>query len=210
MWYKLKRILIYPDGVTEKQVYPAKVVECDFKQSDNWFTYLWRSRPWESVTVGRDATHWLYATYNSTSNLQVFYSTPNTITSQWDIYKIEFYCYSTSVQNWAWFVSNATSDYMSYPATYVRFWYNGIDIYNNSTWTWTVVVDMPSWWYVATVDLDNLQCYTSNNPTWIATIPSAYAEVYKTLWHSGNFCIMLAKWWQRWTVYLEKVKFYVR
>lgn len=23
MWYKLKRILIYPDGVTEKQVYPA-------------------------------------------------------------------------------------------------------------------------------------------------------------------------------------------
>ena len=25
MWYKLKRILIYPDGVTEKQVYPDKM-----------------------------------------------------------------------------------------------------------------------------------------------------------------------------------------
>ena len=42
MWYKLKRILIYPDGVTEKQVYPAKMPwyqEVEYIQS-SWTQYI--------------------------------------------------------------------------------------------------------------------------------------------------------------------------
>ena len=50
MWYKLKRILIYPDGVTEKQVYPALPYQYsyDFRNkttaqftADGWTAYEW-------------------------------------------------------------------------------------------------------------------------------------------------------------------------
>lgn len=53
MWYKLKRILIYPDGVTEKQVYPAwwkpnvnTVAYYPLKEnvndySGNWYNWSW-------------------------------------------------------------------------------------------------------------------------------------------------------------------------
>ena len=37
MWYKLKRILIYPDGVTEKQVYPYKY---PYKPTSNTLLYM--------------------------------------------------------------------------------------------------------------------------------------------------------------------------
>jgi len=43
MWYKLKRILIYPDGVTEKQVYPAyKTFTISWAEKyymSSWWTY---------------------------------------------------------------------------------------------------------------------------------------------------------------------------
>ena len=63
MWYKLKRILIYPDGVTEKQVYPAHKPEVYFNFWD------WTNSTW--TTTG---TQWTVTKY---SDRITFYNSSN-------------------------------------------------------------------------------------------------------------------------------------
>lgn len=58
MWYKLKRILIYPDGVTEKQVYPYK-----WTPWSNTLLYL----PLESDVVDKSWKSWRTFTTSSIS-----------------------------------------------------------------------------------------------------------------------------------------------
>ena len=68
MWYKLKRILIYPDGVTEKQVYPAQ-----WKPNANTIAYYpltaestVNDKSWNNKTMtnNRSVRFWTYVGVN--------------------------------------------------------------------------------------------------------------------------------------------------
>lgn len=73
MWYKLKRILIYPDGVTEKQVRP----KYEWKPWDNTLLYLplesdtndysWNSRNWTPTSVTFTTVGWVPSAHVDTS-----------------------------------------------------------------------------------------------------------------------------------------------
>ena len=77
MWYKLKRILIYPDGVTEKQVYPKTIpqdwllwyrpLQSDLKDASwnqkdwSWYSWTWNfSTTWGYIwaRVTKDSNPW--------------------------------------------------------------------------------------------------------------------------------------------------------
>ena len=66
MWYKLKRILIYPDGVTEKQVRPKKLYEYSYdfrgKTKSQVTADWWQAWSWDAWTWCW--ADWLYATTN--------------------------------------------------------------------------------------------------------------------------------------------------
>ena len=66
MWYKLKRILIYPDGVTEKQVYPKYEWKPDASRTllylpleSNATDQSWNSRSTSATNVSYTTVWWL-------------------------------------------------------------------------------------------------------------------------------------------------------
>lgn len=78
MWYKLKRILIYPDGVTEKQVRPISRYGYDFRNksinqinTDGWTVQSW--------TIAFDA-NWVYRSW-WTANVVITKPIPNNISN---------------------------------------------------------------------------------------------------------------------------------
>ena len=81
MWYKLKRILIYPDGVTEKQVYPAwwkpnANTLIYYPLTSNLVDQMWN---WNTGTM-----HWT-CTFDSSTGIHVTWKSWNYITgmSNW-------------------------------------------------------------------------------------------------------------------------------
>ena len=185
------------------------VVEVDFTTWMHDFTYLWSSR--NNVAIqGRDNTNWLYITYNNTSNIQWYFSIPSSIYTQWNIKKIEFETYSNIQQTWPMFNDNSISNWKDQPKTYFRVRYASIAICLNWSESYIDVWNLPSWQYTTIFDFDNQEAYISTQPNNKISIPNNYISRYKEMFSNWNMVVALAKWWNSWTVYLRKIKFYMK
>ena len=159
MWYKLKRILIYPDGVTEKQVYP----KYEWKPNANTLAYY----PLTSTTTVNDmsgnnrnltnnwATFWTYAgvdcvllpsadtkklywtlplTWNQTFTVNVYIQRIwNSTQSQ---YSWQIFVLWDIGTNWATFWTSIKNSTAANPNTYLT-WTRWTDITStdtNTTW----------------------------------------------------------------------------
>ena len=85
MWYKLKRILIYPDGVTEKQVYPAWNGDLSKIWTPTSFTLSSPIVGWRSIVFSKDGRYFYISWYkwdSTNGGIQQYEcSTPRDITT---------------------------------------------------------------------------------------------------------------------------------
>lgn len=184
-------------------------LECDFRESDHWFTYLGSSRS-NAASQGRDSTHWLYITYNNTANIQWFFQVPSSIYNQWQIKKIEFETYSSIQQTWPWFFEiNSNIDRMNSSRNAFRVRYTSVQYWYDWTRSEVVVSWTPSWTFTTTFDFDNSEAYISTESNNKLSISSSAITLFKSLRSQWKLAIALCKWWASWTAYLEKVKFYI-
>ena len=203
MWYKLKRILIYPDGVTEKQVYPwLKTLTFDF--ANDWqlnFTkYTW------SLTMWYTSGSWIswYKTDYTSGQLNI---SPNSdFFSLTTLKRMVIDLYLPSTSQWsAWWIFLVTENqrfwYALNPNETTKIWFSSWSSYNiGVTKTWNVTIDnnfewnTVSWtvWWVAFSITDNL----------VQSILSQYADktlkLHLTVWSSTPSSI----------VYLKKITLY--
>lgn len=198
MWYKLKRILIYPDGVTEKQVYPAYKVHIT---SDlRWATLAGLQAQWWDGILYRNASYVLNAnglTSSSTDNDSAFlYKNIPDLNSN-NIITIKL---TGNMPTWC-FIWSDMSNQNVFPAIYsnsLRMWYKTgtqttpyVISYNDSTALWT----QPYWdtnWNITLTTKVNLSTgvieYNLTSPktfTSTATLTSTQLTnvlTYKNIW----------------------------
>lgn len=200
MWYKLKRILIYPDGITEKQVRPSEVIECDFTKSDCWFVFKFRSD--NTVNYGIDSNG-LYTTKTGNAAM-VTRGIPSSIYSKGWIKKIVLRLYSTATRN-GWWIS--TNDWQSTTRVWTYFGDTWIENYWNGISSHQDVGNTPAWWYDFTIDLENKVASVSFWAYSLA-LPDATITAIKSAWSNWNLwiCAMMAIWGT--TAYIQKATFY--
>ena len=122
MWYKLKRILIYPDGVTEKQVYPNvinKSIDLRWKTlaqiQAEWFDIM----SWNGSYVLN--SNWLCTDGTINNGISLYYNLWTTLKST-NIIKVKATWYIWGGSNLKWYVFIGTA----YEA---RAWWT-------KNWTW--------------------------------------------------------------------------
>lgn len=203
MWYKLKRILIYPDGVTEKQVYPSTkwkpwantilYLPLDIK---NWTTDLsWNyiMTSWTISTVwGVECFHWWknLAQIETTTNFDMDTSKTYTINFRWKSENsnwVDFLnMWIDSVSNYNFFISSQMS---------VRSWTNNYTHYemlysiDTARHNFCVIL-LPNANPIVYIDL--VQAWSSRWWSWSTYNP----------WQSLKICDM---WHSSWTWYVSRV-----
>jgi len=119
MWYKLKRILIYPDGVTEKQVYPAwwkpwanTIAYYPLKEDVLDYSWNWNNWSWNPNSF----TGWVanYSWNSTTLPYSIIYRDAYTV-SVWVVSEVT-----------SWFKSVMGQHSNSY------YWFNILFIKNNN------------------------------------------------------------------------------
>ena len=146
MWYKLKRILIYPDGVTEKQVYPA--FEMEYQKVE----YIQSS-----------GTQYINTLVNPTSSTKVQTKIMVTGTSEnwWPIYWV-FYNFASNTR-FCWWYEN----------WWVWFWYGGNNGANNIVQVWMntdITIEQYTSWWVS----HNIANWTDNSYSWASFTAQNY------------------------------------
>ena len=163
MWYKLKRILIYPDGVTEKQVYP-KGFSYDFRNK----TQAQTEAAWWVVTTPyyTDANGW-YATSGSgrlSKSINLTNAKKITIVAEMNIAS------NANALNIA--VKNGSSSGTSW-------WIWAFASWNTSSnkWIWVQILSTWKWWdnyatiswattLIYELDITNLKFYATIDNNW--------------------------------------------
>ena len=196
MWYKLKRILIYPDGVTEKQVYPA-VLEYDFTTWTHWWT--------PDTSAWLQNSNWIYTNWLVTN---VFWSAPSEI-FRWTPKRIIINYNKTGTDNWTWIYSaNPMAWY------YLPRWKRYDNLQNRFDWNvnWTITqntINNPTWLCTWELDIDTS---TSNwtithKITWVSNI-TEQSWAFKTIWNSWSLNLRTVNWdsWNPW-IYIRSILF---
>ena len=139
MWYKLKRILIYPDGVTEKQVYPNLM---NRPTGVKWWLYLMNWNGNDSSWNGHNGTWWTFTSWkfwqclNATSSSVI-------VSSNSDFNPVD----SEPFSIWFWFKPNQwLNDWtiwwiMSKSSTW-WWWWSWFAFWK---WSWTQVIRFTFW-----------------------------------------------------------------
>lgn len=179
MWNKIQRIY-----VGSNQVRPIKKIECDFTQSDCWFTFVGRTST--ALSYGRNS-NWLYTSASSWQLYGAAWAIPSSVYSEWTPIKIELQLYATQDQ-----CGGGVSVWVD--TSVVRAWRNVIESYfwtlasvtlaNNTPWN-TV--------YIYTIDLKNGEAYISTESWTKLTLPSEVISGILSNWSSWtlNICNML-------------------
>lgn len=206
MWYKLKRILIYPDGVTEKQVYPA------YKREPNANTTLYLPLNWNLIDSYNNITYswnWTgsYATWDWSVQAANF-GWSNSITL-WTSRDFEngtgelTYCFwftttsPSTEQRCAFNLSgkyfNEVRIYNSKLGLYCLSWWTNIDTY----WTTTLVANTK---YLATITLKenwDAKVYLNWQLEWttaITTFGSLTSQFWQNIWAGRNNNSQFWRW----------------
>ena len=221
MWYKLKRILIYPDGVTEKQVYPAwwkpwanTIAYYPLETDTN--DYSWNGR---NLTNSWITFSWWFWNFNWNS----YWYINNGSLLQWT-YTVNFW-YRKNISWWntAMDLYNNNLSDNSYNSAFMRIalysgGYEEVAIANwtsNTTWaqsgTGAIVSGILWWnWYniVGTFNQNILKIYANWVLLWTKTISWTYTPttyfaigrwynwVYPLYWQISRFIIEDKEWTQ--------------
>ena len=173
MWYKLKRILIYPDGVTEKQVYPA-YQQVEYIQS-SWTQYIDTGyTPNKNVKVELDFAY----TNTSTRQQRLFWvHSSSTSSFTFDIYINGSGRYGWSATNgdsgnWWYINTGVTVDTNRHTVihsnTQTQILTNWTSIYNN-TRTGYITTNNDALWPIPLFAWYNF----TQNPNWYSLFASA-------------------------------------
>lgn len=201
-------VYLYPSGTeTElKNAYIGEVYECDFTQSDCWFT-LKQNSEW---SYGRDS-RWFYVYNGNTSSSSTlaltWWKIPSSIYSRWNLKKLELFVKrSGGTQSSCGITVNLEWNRFRY------IWTNLQARRPSSTTAVLVAVGGDTNWveYKYTVDLENstMSVSFSNNTL---TIPSAQITSFYTDRNAGNTNLTLVgNTWQSSavTVSMSKAIFY--
>lgn len=175
MWYKLKRILIYPDGVTEKQVYPWTITETyTLTWVPDWDVnkYISIAKSWHRVnkvifkysntTSVTNSNNWVRISWNS-----------NTVNRYWIWYTYTSWVWQVLV-NW-----NINSQSLT-------------NFYTASKWSWTsnVIFTIERW-------------KTTLVSTWATTINTSWTQttaeqnIVETVMNSATINAYASRnnWW---------------
>lgn len=207
MWYKLKRILIYPDGVTEKQVYPHYIF--DFQHNwDLWWTQAFTSNSW--MTTWFDSWQWWY--WKSTYSMWAWAAIqpPQWVYDGRWLTKVIMYYYlpNTLSSCWLKWWNNSTDDnkmfrYRVEKAQWNQVWF---------TWSSTPIA-YTVWEYTGeiTLEVSFTDTWATGKVNWNSfTISSSEGQYYPTSWKQNHFRPSFIIWWWSWwaKVYLRKIEVY--
>lgn len=181
---------------------PYHIVECDFTQSDNWFTFVWYDWAWGStsyLSYGRDS-NWFYMTANQYGSWATAWKIPSSVYSQWELKKVVLDLYWNKQQNWwgicVW-VDTKT----------VRVRWTGIDTawWGTSSVSW--ITTPANTKYQLIIDLENWIASTSIN--WVTLDISSLVSWIESDWSAGNMniCVMVHPTYTTW--WIQKATFYL-
>ena len=184
-------------GTSElKNAYIGKVIECDFTQSDYWFTFAqkfnyctyWRNSNWLYCT----ATGWYY-------NQATAWKVPSNIYNQ-QLKKATFELSWTWTNNGWWFaVGIDTKTIRHFNLLRILRWTQ------NSSWTSESSPINTKWTF--TIDFINKVVSSSLSSSTLSLTDNAISA-FNTDWSAGNVNIVLITWpTQNSTSYLSKVIF---
>ena len=156
MWYKLKRILIYPDGVTEKQVYPWEITETYTYSWWSWITqqkFYSIAKSWFKVTsINITGSWWPISSSVYNTLVDVSINKDNSRTYQEVMFALNLGTWNTWTFSWirvrensstlidSYQISSSHINYTSsnsYTIEYTRTWYNFTINWHQYSWTYT-------------------------------------------------------------------------
>lgn len=179
-----------------KNAYIGKVIECDFTQSDCWFTF---AQKFDYCTYGRNS-NWLYCTatgwyYNQAAAWKV----PSNIYNQ-QLKKATFELSWTWTNNGWWFaVGIDTKTIRHFNSLRIMRWTQ------NSTWTSESSPANTKWTF--TIDFVNKVASSSLSSSTLSITDNAISA-FNTDWSAGNVNIVSITWpTHNSTSYLSKVIF---
>ena len=223
MWYKLKRILIYPDGVTEKQVYPKYEWKPDASRTllylpleSNATDYSWNSISTTPSNVTYASLGWVMCANANGSSSKIQLSNISFLPSDATGWTISFLIYWTSRTVWSTYrkaLEFASSN--AYIWAYYNTWNNGIwcNWFNNDGYITDSDATLNSW-HLITFTFDSTNCYAyfdgvfkfwwsrySSNPIWWKTPDVTWFYIFCNRgWNTNRW-----SWWGR-ELIIEKVK----
>ena len=191
MWYKLKRILIYPDGVTEKQVYPKYEWEPDVSRTllylpleSNTNDYSGNNRTCTPTSVTFTTVGWVQSAHVWTT-WWITVTPTNFITQSTQYKTTSVLVYVTSLQTSArrvvreWAIQNVE--------------HHWLNIKENTNWNINIFSWTTSWMDLSSVIAPN---------TWILITETLWNWVHKvyvnwTLINTVTYTSTLPAWWSR-------------
>ena len=222
MWYKLKRILIYPDGVTEKQVYPApirKSIDVRWKTLAQIQAEWWGLNYWKSYTLD---SNWISVSAN---NAWVAFYYPLSLSNAHNI-TLKYTWYTNWWGSWYWWgaalwISNnvdfsTTMEwyllgmYQSWnnawwKGTNIRLWFNNVlstSWGNNTSWdiNQTFVINLDTW--VCTYTITSPVTFNTS-----VTLTSAQLAQVKQYWY---ICFTPQEWTANYIMRLYTAEFTIK
>lgn len=149
MWYKLKRILIYPDGVTEKQVYPKKLYEYSYNfvwktisqiVSDWWATAQWTptitSSWYTSTSISRVRSNFTLPSLSTAK--KIILATTLVVNTNWYTKAVRLFGDGRTYATWylVWYTDSS-----------IQIWWDSYSVSAVSAWTYETkaVIDLENW-----------------------------------------------------------------
>lgn len=186
-----------------KNAYIGEVIECDFTQSDYWFTYY--SRLYWSESYWRWSS-WLYVS-NTWNYWWVWWSVPSSIYSKWILKKAVFTFKSSFYHHWGWFSLKSWNWIDQYMIRY----FGSLRVkYANQNNSGTSAIDPPTNTNrTFTVDFENK--ILSSSVTWSETLAldNNTITAFNNDWSNWNINInAIFADGSNVTVYIPKIIFY--
>lgn len=179
-----------------------KKIECDFTQSDNWFTYYWVI--W-SPSYSRNSTYWLYGYKSSGANLAVARKIPSSVYSQGELVKVVLTAYSSQTRS-------GVGLSLWVDTTVARIYDKDLMCSFGSSTSLTLSNYVAaSTDYIITIDLGNKQMYVSTETSSILTLTDTQISSIKSNWSGGNMNVCALGWRNSGTCYfgIKNATFYV-
>lgn len=155
----------------------TKVVECDFTQSNYWFTLYSKH---SNVSDGRNST-WLYWYTSDYSYKAIQWNIPSSIYSLWTPLKIELQLYWTKAWCW-WWISYWLDQKVA------RIWWRWLEInFSQNTYISTNTPANQS--YKLTIDLKNKKMYSDLSSSYTLNLTDADIEMIRWYWSSWSLWI---------------------
>lgn len=194
MWYKLKRIMMRPNGV-EKQVRPSiQPLTYDFTQSDWWWT--------DTGGFSRDS-NWFYRSWTYSDGFiiapsEIFNHTPKKITINYNKTGASSWTWFIWVSNWSW-VTNVFLPPALDNLNWFQMWKDEdhtVSLGTNPMWdvTWIMEIDSSTTNWTVTHKIASL-----------SSVIDTYWTV-KATWDVQDFRLRIVNWrnWT-WSLHLKSI-----